>query len=36
MLRAGADLCVIVHRSLINAGTKDLARQAIVAGCRPI
>jgi hypothetical protein len=31
MLR-GAGLCVIVHRSILDAGTKDLARQAIEAG----
>ena len=31
MLR-GAELCVIIHRSLLDAGTKDLARQAIEAG----
>jgi hypothetical protein len=31
MLR-GAELCVIVHRSLLDAGTKDLARQALAAG----
>jgi hypothetical protein len=28
----GAGLCVILHRSLLNVGTKDLARQAIAAG----
>jgi hypothetical protein len=32
MLRAGAQLCVILHRSVLDAGTKDLARQAIEAG----
>jgi hypothetical protein len=32
MLRAGAQLCVIVHRSVLDAGTRDLARQAIEAG----
>jgi hypothetical protein len=31
MLR-GAELCVLVHRSLLDAGTKDLARQALAAG----
>lgn len=31
MLR-GADLCVILHRSLLDVGTKDLARQALTAG----
>jgi hypothetical protein len=31
MLR-GAGLCVIVHCSILDAGTKDLARQAIEAG----
>lgn len=30
MLR-GAGLCVIVHRSVLDAGTKDLARQALAA-----
>jgi hypothetical protein len=32
MPRAGAVLCVIVHRSLIDAGDWDLAWQAIEAG----
>jgi len=32
MLRAGASLCVILHRSVLDARTKDLARQAIEAG----
>jgi hypothetical protein len=33
MVRAGADLCVVVHRFLINSKvTKDCARQAIEAG----
>jgi hypothetical protein len=32
MLRAGAQLCVIVHRSVLDAGTRDLARQAIEVG----
>jgi hypothetical protein len=32
MVRAGADLCVIVCRSLLGKGPKDLARQAIMAG----
>jgi hypothetical protein len=27
----GAGLCVIVHRSVLDAGTKDLARQALAA-----
>jgi hypothetical protein len=31
MLR-GAELCVIVRRSLLDAGTKDLARQALAVG----
>jgi hypothetical protein len=31
-----ADLCVVVHRSLLDAGAKDLTRQALAAGCRPI
>jgi hypothetical protein len=31
MLRIGAGLCLIVHRTLLDAGTKDLARQAIAA-----
>jgi hypothetical protein len=30
MLR-GAEICVIVHRSLLDCGTKDLARQALAA-----
>jgi hypothetical protein len=32
MVRAGADLCVVVCRSLLGKGPKDLARQAIMAG----
>ncbi len=32
MLRAGAGLCLIVLRSVLDAGTKNLARQAIEAG----
>jgi hypothetical protein len=32
MLRAGAQLCVILHRSVLDAGTRDLARQALEAG----
>src|SRR5262249_17521623 len=32
MLRAGAQLCVILHRALLDAATNDLARQAIDAG----
>jgi hypothetical protein len=32
MLRAGAQLCVILPRSVLDAGTRDLARQAIEAG----
>jgi hypothetical protein len=31
MLRAGAQLCVILRRSVLDAGTRDLARQAIEA-----
>jgi hypothetical protein len=32
MLRAGTGLCLVVHRFVLNAGTEDLARQALVAG----
>ena len=32
MVRAGAGLCVIVCRTLLGKGPKDLARQAIMAG----
>jgi YspA, cpYpsA-related SLOG family len=32
MVRAGVNLCVIVHRALLGKGPKDLARQAIMAG----
>lgn len=33
MVRAGADLCIAVHRFIFNSkGTKDCARQAIEAG----
>lgn len=32
MLRAAAGLCLIVHRSLMDAGSKDLAWQAITTG----
>jgi hypothetical protein len=32
LLRAGAHLCVILHRCVLDAGTRDLARQAIEAG----
>jgi hypothetical protein len=31
MLR-GAELCILAHRSLLDAGAKDLARQALAAG----
>jgi hypothetical protein len=30
-MRQGVGLCAIVHRSIHDAGTKDLARQAIGA-----
>ena len=32
MLRAGAGLCLIVHRTLLDARSKDLARQVITTG----
>jgi hypothetical protein len=32
MLRAGVGLCLILHRSILDARTKDPARQAIAAG----
>jgi hypothetical protein len=33
MIHAGADLCIVVHRSLVaSRGVKDCARQAIEAG----
>jgi hypothetical protein len=32
MLRAGAGLCLVVHRSILDEGTRDLAKQAIAAG----
>ncbi len=33
MVRVGADLCIAVHRFILNSkGTKDCARQAIEAG----
>jgi hypothetical protein len=33
MIRAGAELCIAVHRFLANSrGTKDCVRQAIAAG----
>jgi hypothetical protein len=32
LLRSGAELCIIVHHAPLDDGSKDLARQAILAG----